>query len=140
MYDTKITELMSTDLQTVDGDTTLDVVEQIFRKHKFHHLPVINEDKKVMGIISKSDLLMLYDSMTIFQKARTEERNKRFFQSLLAEEIMTKHVATLHEDDPITKAADYFRENLFHAIPVVNDREQLVGIVTTFDMINFAYQ
>lgn len=140
IFDTKIEKIMSTDLETVDANTTLDEVERLFRRNKFHHLPVMNEDKKIIGIISKSDLLLMYDNLTFFQTARMEEKNRLFFQTILVEEVMTKHVVVLYENDPVTKAADYFRENLFHAIPIVNSREQLVGIVTTFDLINFAYK
>ena len=51
-----------------------------------------------------------------------------------AKDIMTKKLAKLDPDDKIIIALEVFKENLFHAIPVV-DNEKIVGIVTTFDII-----
>jgi CBS domain-containing protein len=59
-------------------------------------------------------------------------------RSLLAEEAMTRQVATLDPDDSLEMAVGFFRENLFHALPVV-DKDKLVGIVTTFDLLTHAY-
>jgi predicted transcriptional regulator len=52
-----------------------------------------------------------------------------------AKDIMTKKLAKLDPDDKINVALEVFRENLFHAIPVVQN-ERIVGILTTFDIIN----
>ncbi|MBK8669766.1 MAG: CBS domain-containing protein [Saprospiraceae bacterium] len=52
-----------------------------------------------------------------------------------AKDIMTKKLAKMDPDDKINIALEVFKENLFHAIPVVKD-EKIVGIVTTFDIIN----
>ena len=48
---------------------------------------------------------------------------------------MTTSVTTVHEDDNVGKAVDLLLENMFHALPVINHEDQLVGIVTTFDLI-----
>ena len=50
------------------------------------------------------------------------------------EDIMTKGIASLESTDRINVALQVFSENLFHAIPVVDDGE-LVGMLTTFDII-----
>jgi len=52
---------------------------------------------------------------------------------------MTTQVAKLNPEDSIMVAAGYFRENLFHAIPVVSTDGLLVGILSTYDMLNFAF-
>jgi acetoin utilization protein AcuB len=48
---------------------------------------------------------------------------------------MTKGLAVLESNDRIGVAIEIFKENLFHAIPIVDD-EELKGIVTTFDLID----
>ena len=50
-------------------------------------------------------------------------------------EVMTTGLAKLSSTDKIDVALEIFMENLFHAIPVVDDNE-LVGLLTTFDILN----
>ena len=136
----KLSQIMTTDLITVGPNETLDRIATIFMENDFHHIPVVDENKKVLGIISKSDYFVLCDSMSYFRKDEESKRNDRLFRSLLASDVMKKHVAKLNQNEVLAVAAGFFRENLFHSIPIVNDKQELVGIVTTFDMINYAYQ
>ena len=105
--------------------------------NNIHHLPVVVEGK-VIGILSKSDYLRLLHGFTLFKTEKSTEYNDAIMRSLLVGEVMTKQVATLAPDDTLEMAAGFFRENLFHALPVVS-KGKLVGILTTFDLITFAF-
>ena len=140
MLDTKLSTIMTSDLLTIRPEDSMDKVDELFRSHNFHHLPVVDEAGKVAGMISKADYLHLCDSMSLFSKKMEIVKNNRLFRSILVEDVMSRQVATLRKDDTVRLAAGYFRENLFHAIPIVDESDQLVGIVTTFDMLNFAFR
>ena len=139
MFDTKLSEIMTTDLITVQPDDRMEKVDEIFSNNEFHHLPVVDEQNKLIGMLSKSDYLMLCNSFTIFNTRIAREQNKRLFSSMLVKEIMQKNIAKLHPDSTVMLAVGFFKENLFHAIPVVDKEDTLVGIITTFDLINLAY-
>ena len=138
-YNTPISEIMTTDLVTVGPSDTLEVVDYIYKHNEFRHLPVVDSNGKILGIISKSDYLLLCDGMTLFRKEMENENNLRFLRTLLAEEVMTKDLAKLRPDVKVSVAAGMFRENLFHAIPVVTEGDILVGLISTVDLINYAY-
>lgn len=140
MFDTKLSEIMTTDLITVGPEDRMEKVDKIFNENEFHHLPVVDEENRLVGILSKSDYLMLCNSFTIFNTRIAKEQNRRLFASMLVKEIMQKNAAKLHPDSPILLAVGFFKENLFHAIPIVDMEDKLAGIVTTFDLINHAYQ
>lgn len=131
---------MTSNLITVSPKDNLLRVDKIFKENSFHHLPVVNEDKKLIGILSKSDYLMLCNSMSFFKKSNQEERNKRLFQSLLVQDVMKKEIAKLQPENTVMTAVGFFRANLFHAIPIVDKDEKLLGILTTFDLINLAFK
>lgn len=132
-------QIMTTPVITVSPDDTMDKVQDIFRKNNIHHLPVI-QDGKVVGMISKSDYLRLLHGFTLFKTHKSEEYNDAILRSLLIGEVMTRQVAVLNPEDSLELAAGYFRENLFHAIPIVEaDNNRLLGIVTTYDLLNFAF-
>jgi len=138
-YDTPISEVMTKNLTTIGPDDTLEVVDYIFNRNNFRHLPVVDKDGKIVGIISKSDYLMLCDEMTLLRKGLERVKNLRFLSSLLASEVMKKDLTTLPSNAKISEAAKVFKRNLFHAIPIVAEGDKLVGLITTIDLINYAY-
>jgi len=124
--------IMSTDLITIKKDDTLKMVEDIFRKNKIHHIPVL-EGQKLVGIVSKSDYLFFKRG---FNDQKEDNRIDLFrLKTHKASEIMTEGLATLDFDQKINVALEIFKENLFHAIPILKDN-QLVGMLTTYDIIN----
>ena len=127
--------LMTTNVISIGPKESMDKVQQIFEEHIIHHIPVV-KDNKVIGMISKSDYYQLLHGFTLFKSAKSEAYNKAILRSLLADEVMIKQLATLTPDASVYTAADYFRENLFHAIPIVDDTGFLKGIITTYDLIN----
>lgn len=135
----QIGQVMTTSVVTVSPDDTMERVHHIFQGVGIHHLPVVNAEGRVLGIISKSDYLTVANAFPLFRKDLRDAANERLFATLLVEEIMTKQVATLHPEDSILLAAGYFRENLFHAIPIVDRQHKLVGIVTPLDLLNFFF-
>ncbi len=126
-----VSKIMTTNLITVHPKDTLLDVKEIFDKHRIHHLPVV-EFRKLVGIISKSDLLLYmrkYDNIP-YKDVFEESRLKAYPVG----EVMIKGIARLSPEDKIAVALDVFRENILHAIPVV-DGEELVGLLTTHDII-----
>jgi len=134
---TTVGQIMSTPVITVTRDDTMSKVQEIFRDNNIHHIPVV-EDHKVVGIISQSDYLRLLHGFTLFRTEKSEEYNDAILRSLLAGEVMTKQVATLSPEDSLIMAVGFFRENLFHALPVVS-KGRLIGIVTTLDLLTYAF-
>lgn len=135
MRHTKIRDLMSTEVHCLAPNDTLQKVSEIFRKHKFHHIPVVDPQRRVLGMVSKSDFLAVSNAFPLFNEEKREEANERIFKSLLVEDVMTRQIATLGPDDTLEFASGYFLENLFHALPVVDENEVLVGLLSTYDVL-----
>ena len=134
-----IKEIMTREVITVSPTDNMTVVDEIFKKNNIHHVPVIDKNGKVVGLISSTDYNKLQNTFTFFINDKSEAYNKAIMRSLLVEDVMTKHIATLQNDSTVMVAAGIFNENLFHAIPVVDKQGKLEGIVTTFDLLNYAY-
>ncbi len=127
-----VSTIMSTNLITVSPTDKLVEVKKIFDEHKIHHIPVVRY-KKIVGIISKFDMIALL-------KGKASDRydemvNTTRLKSYAVEDIMTSGLAKLEPTDRIAVALEVFKVNLFHAIPVV-ENDELIGIVTTYDIIN----
>lgn len=135
--DISLSKIMTTDIITVNPRQTMNIVKEIFSAHNIHHIPVISE-RKVVGMISKIDFFKIQHGIAIFKSKEVEEYNNAILRSLFVSEVMTKQVAKLFVDDSVGIAFDMFKENYFHAIPIVDKEENIAGIVTTFDLLNYA--
>lgn len=133
-----VKEIMTTDLVTADPEENLDAVRQKLAAHHIHHIPVV-EENRILGMISKSDIHRMEHHFTLFKSEKALKSNRQIFSIVQAAEIMTRSLVKLKETDSVSVAVDLFRENLFHALPVVNDRDHLVGIVTPIDLLRYAF-
>ena len=134
-----VKQIMTTEVVTVRPDDTMELVHRIYNTSEIHHLPVVNGEGVVVGIVSKSDYYSISNAFPLFRPDLREAANERLFKSLLVEDVMTRQVAMLSPDDSLTVAAGFFKENIFHAIPIVDREGKLVGILTTFDLLNFFF-
>jgi acetoin utilization protein AcuB len=116
---------------TIGAHESLAVAAKLFENNKIHHLPVLASGGLV-GMISKSDFQLFKRGFTNNDNEKMEEEVR--LNNYLAKDIMTSKLAKLDPDDKINVALEVFKENLFHAIPIV-EGEHLVGIVTTYDII-----
>ena len=128
---------MTKDLITVFPDSPFARIKEIFETHDFHHIPVINRDERVVGIISREDWLRSLKRVAEQTAGRTY--TEKFYQGMVASELMSENPLVLDPDDNVGLAADIFMANKFHAIPIVED-DQIQGILTTHDLIGFAFQ
>jgi acetoin utilization protein AcuB len=126
-----ISSIMTEDLLTINPEDSLEVVKEIFDKNNIHHIPVVRY-KKIVGIVSKSDYLYFIRGYS--NNEEDEFFNASRLKAYRAEQIMTTRLGKVESTDRIAVALEVFKTNLFHAIPVVDD-DELVGIVTTHDII-----
>ena len=133
--ETAVSQFMTKDLVTVETDARLHKIRQIFEENPFHHIPVL-EYGKLVGIISKADFLKISHTLS-FTLEGTEKMDAKY-HVFTAKDIMTEYPMQLDPDDTAGLAADIFLVNRFHALPVV-DGIDLVGIVTSHDLISFAF-
>jgi CBS-domain-containing membrane protein len=130
--------IMTRDVFSVSPDQTMDQAAELFESHEMHHIPVIDEGK-VVGMLSTTDLHKIMHHFTLFKVCNPNEVNQLVLRSLLTKQVMSSPVITIQSSTSLTTAAAIFRENRFHALPVVESNGKLVGIVTPFDLMNYAY-
>lgn len=135
-----VKELMTKEIHSVLENDTMDKVSELFAVNEFHHVPVVTEEGTIKGMISKSDYYRLQHGFTLFRSKQSSAYNDAIMRSMLAREVMTQKIVTLKPDDPISIALGIFRENIFHALPVVDEDKRLIGILTTYDLLNHAYE
>ena len=134
-----VENVMTTDLVTVSPEAHMEEVDELMRANKIHHVPVINSDGELIGIISYSDVQLLKDWGTRLNLPGSISRNAFLLKSNLASDIMTRNLVTIGPDHTLRQCADILKEQYFQALPVVKD-SKLVGIVTIYDLMIAAYR
>jgi len=115
---------------TIKPDTPVAEAQAIMRREKIHHLPVVDERQRLVGIVTEKDLL--YASPSPATSLNVYEISY-LLAKLKVEKIMTRKVITVSEEDPLEEAARIMADRNLGGLPVV--REGLVvGIITESDL------
>ena len=127
---------MTNKVVTVFETATFSEIKRVFDTHHFHHLPVLDFNNQLKGMISKEDLAKASYILTLNTTGKTYTTKE--FDYISAKDIMSSYPVFLTPDDEIDLAADVFLSNKLHALPILDDG-RLVGIVTTHDLLRFAF-
>lgn len=130
-----VAHIMTANPKTIHLKTPISEVGKIFSEGKFHHLPVV-DGKELIGIVSYFDLIRVSFEGS-FGVTDTQAVYSVLDHMLDIEAIMTKDPLCIQEKGTIRDAAEKLSTGKFHALPVVNDDHELVGIVTSKDLIDY---
>ena len=143
----KAKDIMSTDLITVNQDTDIKTLSKIFIDKKINSVPVVDDEGKLMGIVSETDIVYqdaslhiptvftIFDSIFYLQSSKHFKDDLKKITGSKVKDIVTDKVVSVKEDDSIYDIATIITEKKFYSIPVVDDNNKLQGIVSRFDII-----
>ena len=119
IYQLKIKDVMARAVITAKKNDTMRRVQAIMRENYITGLPVA-EEKTLLGIVSIEDIIMALDIGYIEEQV---------------EEHMTGNVIVLEDDMPLSFAISYLNKYRYGRFPVLNKNKELVGILTSKDVI-----
>ena len=127
---------------SVTRKTPLVQVAEAMARHGVSGVPVVEEGERVVGVISEKDFL-----------TRMGEQDTETFMGVVAEclkgkgcvavpirgqnaeDIMTSPAVTVNEETSIMEIANIFTEKNINRVPVINQQDRLVGIITRADVV-----
>lgn len=130
----KASDIMASNVICVDIDERLPKVRQTMEDYGIHHLPVVEKDKLV-GIISDRDLLRV---MSPFIGSVSETPRDTDTLNRAAHQAMTRQPITVSVDTSIEEIVAWFKRVDISCLPVVDDEEHVVGIISWRDLVNHA--
>ncbi|MCE9552849.1 MAG: CBS domain-containing protein [Planctomycetes bacterium] len=129
MFDVGLGTLVTYNPTVVAQDATLDIVEGLFKLHDIRHAPVVDGQRRVVGIVSLLDVQRARNGGCYVTDDGFEEAT-----DLCVSDVMQSPVVTVRSDDTPLAALQVLLTHGFHSVPVVTD-EKLVGIVTSSDFL-----
>jgi CBS domain-containing membrane protein len=115
-----VKHLMKSPVVSLFAEQTVPLAEDIMRFKHIRHLPVIDDEGHLVGLVSHRDLL----------RARKPDLRVR--------DLMTRDVWTVTPDTLASVAGRTLGDHRFGCLPVVDARHVVVGIVTEHDFLTFA--
>lgn len=126
-----VSEIMTKNIHKLKLSDELSTAESLFKKNHIRHLPVV-DDGRIVGMLSYTDLLRISFADAVDEDGEGVETT--VYDMFTIEQVMTKKVMSVTSKTSLKEVGDIFLTHEFHALPVV-DNDNLVGIVTTTDMI-----
>lgn len=142
----KARDVMTPDVVTVSPSTTISALCRILDEHDITGAPVVDEEGRVIGIVSQTDILVSQSASHVGDKSYNDiydlfspspegdalfsrRRSPRW-----VEDIMTKKVIAVEEDVSVQEICARMSKMRIHRIPVVRG-DKLVGIISALDLI-----
>jgi CBS domain-containing protein len=143
-------DIMIRDVLTISPEDGIEKVAKILVETGISGLPVVNEDGKVVGIITEGDLVYQQKKLNIpaylnFLDILVPLGREEFLEDLKkmtafkVEDLMTKDVIMVGKKTNITEIATLMVENKINRVPVVDQEQRLLGIITRHDIIKHIY-
>ena len=128
-----VSHIMSTNLVTVHLGNKLSEVHALLRERKIHHVPVVSGTRFV-GLLSANDLLRV-------SWGDPYSHDPREIDTLLdtqnIRDVMQEDVKTVLPNATVREAAQALVQGSFHGLPVVDANGDLVGLITSTDLIRY---
>ncbi len=114
-----INEIMTTDLFTLGANATLAEAESLMKAHRVRHVPIIDDAKKLIGLITQRDILAAEQT------------------GVFVSDVMRKDIYTISQTADMRSAALMLQKHKIGSLPVLRG-ETLVGIITDSDYVGLA--
>jgi CBS domain-containing membrane protein len=129
-----VREVMSRDVTTLGTNEKLTIADDIMSLGRIRHLPVLDPDGRITGIVSQRDL---FRGALARSLGYGEHAQQKLLGILRVKDVMTNDPATIGPDELITEAARRLFEHKIGCLLVVEEGE-LVGILTEGDFVRLS--
>ena len=126
-----VSRSMTRKVITVDQETNIFDAQQLMAENKFRHLPVIDQDERLIGIVTDRDIR----SALPYSFFKDPHRHREKISVLKVKDVMTKDPVTISPTFTIQDALLMIQDSNVGALPVVDDNRRLKGIISVRDLL-----
>ncbi len=139
-------DIMTTDVITVQRDTSVNELAEILWKNKISGAPVLDDEGNVVSVVTESDLIdqtkkvhiptmiSILDSVIFLESSKKTEKEIKKMAGNKVEDICAMELVSVSEDTGLDEIATIMSEKKVHTLPVLRD-SKLVGVIGKSDII-----
>ncbi|MCL1889627.1 MAG: CBS and ACT domain-containing protein [Desulfovibrionaceae bacterium] len=126
-----IRDWMTSEVVTVPAQLSMVKASRLMKEHGIRRLPVLDEQGALLGIVSDRDIKEASPS-----KATTLDMHELYYllSEIKVKDIMTKNPLSVRGDDPVEQAAVLMLDRHIGGLPVVDEANRVIGIITDSDI------
>ena len=130
----RVSEIMTTRVVTIGLDDTLQTARELFARHGFHHLIVL-ENGRPFGVVSDRDLLRHLSPFLGVPNAQRQQDVATLKRRM--HQVMTRELISVPPDCTVAAAARLMIERKVSCLPVIAEDQGLIGILTMRDVVRY---
>jgi CBS domain-containing protein len=130
----EIENIMTREVICTNMDITLSDAIELCSQNRIRHLPILDEDKRLTGLVTDRDLRY---SISPRIGTISENNSDRGTLKIHIHRIMKREVITISAEASLAEAAKLMLTNRIGCLPVVDGEHHIVGIVTTADILRY---
>ena len=146
----KVKDCMTEEVVTIKRSTNLSQLIEIFRKHSFHTLPVVEADNKIVGVVTFEDLLKVFqpysrdlarmlETVPFVEKEEEDillaDISSEMGMLVIVDDLINTNFVTVTGEAPVKEARRLMKLHDSPRILVVKNGDKLTGIISLFDII-----
>ena len=144
-------DIMTTDVIVAKKDDSIANVATLLIKEKIGGLPVVDENNKVVGIISETDIMQketdiesprvlnFFQGLIFLDDIKKLEDDMKKVAAYKVEDLMSRDIITVNENDSFDYVANVMIKKSINRVPVVDKENFLKGIICRYDIIKAIY-
>jgi CBS domain-containing membrane protein len=127
----RVRDQMSPEVTTLRHNDALVIADDVMRLGRIRHLPVLDDDRRLVGIVSQRDLFRGALARALGYGTHAQQK---LLGQLIVKEVMTTDPLTIGPEAPIAEAAALMIQHKIGCL-VVMEGEELVGVLTEGDFV-----
>ena len=127
-----LASIMTKKVRVTTEDATLASLRTLFSEARFQHVPVIDSMHRLVGIVSVKDY---FKALSPVIDSASDNTIDLYMQSRKVRQVMTSPVISVSQDIGILQAAALLVERNISCLPVVDNQQRLIGIVSWKDIM-----
>lgn len=127
----RVRDQMSSEVTTLHHNDALVIADDVMRLGRIRHLPVLDDDERLVGIVSQRDLFRGALARALGYGTHAQQK---LLGQLVVKEVMTNDPVTIAPDAPLSEAAAAMVQHKIGCL-VVMEGEKLVGLLTEGDFV-----
>jgi CBS domain-containing protein len=152
MNNKKAKDIMTTDVKVAKQTDTIKSIAKILIHEKIGGLPVVDEDNRVVGIISETDIIKKEKHVAVpefitflqgviyLEDFKKMEKDIQDIAAVQVKDLMSKEVIKVYEDDTFDDVANIMIKKSVNRVPVVDKDNKIKGIICRYDIIKSMYE
>lgn len=152
MNNKKAKDIMTTNVKVAKQTDTIYSIAKILIQEKIGGLPVVDEENRVVGIISETDIIKkekyidtpefitFLQGVIYLEDFKKMEKDIKDIAAVQVKDLMSKKVVKVYEDDTFDDVANIMIKQSINRVPVVDKDNKIKGIICRYDIIKSMYE